>query len=274
MKTNIYQICYNEETKKSRDIGFLLLDNTENQRPDWREYWPIRNYLLNKSLDEDALYGFFSPKFKAKTGLSSEECFRFINSQPGDIDVVSFSPFYDLGAYFQNSFIQCLEQHRNSKFAIEGALKILAPLHSIDDIVMHSGNNIFCNFFAAKPRFWKAWLENCELIWNECEKNSNKIARELNLVARNHDSTAAIKTFVIERIASLILATNHSWKIRAYNPFELPFSNSNISKERSALIQMDALKIAYSEQKRAEYLKLYEDITDLIFKKLSGNTHN
>lgn len=101
MKTNIHQIFYNEETKKSRDTGFLPLDNTQNKRPDWREYWPIRNYLLHESLDEDALYGFFSPKFKAKTGLTSDECYRFINSQPPDIDVVSFSPFYDLGAFFQ-----------------------------------------------------------------------------------------------------------------------------------------------------------------------------
>jgi len=97
MKTKIYQIFYNEETKKTHDAGFLPLDNTENQRPDWREYWPIRNYLLNELLDEDALYGFFSPKFKAKTGLSSEECFYFIKSQPWDIDVVSFSPFFGFG---------------------------------------------------------------------------------------------------------------------------------------------------------------------------------
>jgi len=132
---------------------------------------------------------------------------------------------------------------------------------------MHSGNNIFCNFFAAKPKFWKTWLEKCELIWNECEQNSSLIARGLNDVANGHDSPATIKTFVIERIASLILATNHSWKIAAYNPLELPFSNAGISKERSALIQMDALKIAYSEYKRGEYLKLFKNIAALVLKK-------
>ena len=78
---------------------------------------------------------------------------------------------------------------------------------------------------------------------------------------------AAVKTFVIERIASLILATNRSYKIKAYNPFELPFSNAGISKERSALIQMDALKTAYSEHKREEYLNLFKNIADLILKK-------
>lgn len=269
MKTNIHQIFYNEETKKSRDTGFLPLDNTQNKRPDWREYWPIRNYLLHESLDEDALYGFFSPKFKAKTGLSSDECYRFINSQPQDIDVVSFSPFYDLGAFFQNSFIQSLSQHPNSRLAVEGALKILMPFQSVDDIVMHSGNNIFCNFFVAKPRFLRVWLENCELIWHECEKNTNAIARELNAAAEGHDSPAAIKTFVIERVASLILATSHSWRVSAYNPFELPFSNAAISKERSALIQMDALKIAYSEHKREEFLSLFKNIAQLILKKYS-----
>lgn len=270
MKTNIYQIFYNDETQKTRDMGFLPLDNKENQRPDWREYWPIRNYLLKNSLNEDVLYGFFSPKFKAKTGLSSEDCLQFIKSQPQDIDIISFSPFFDLGAFFQNSFLQCLAQHPNSRFAMETTLRVLSPSHSINDIVMHSGNNIFCNYFVAKPRFWRIWLEKCELIWNECEMNSNQSAKHLNAAAKGHDSPAAIKTFLIERVASLILATNHSWKIKAYNSLNLPFSNAEISKERSALIQMDALKIAYASQERSEYLNLFKNISDLVLKKLSN----
>lgn len=273
MKTKIYQIFYNEETKKACDDGFLPLDNTENLRPDWREYWPIRNYLLNELLDEDTFYGFLSPKFNTKTGLSSDKCFDFIKTQPQEIDIVSFSPFYDLGAFFQNSFFQSFSQHPNSRFAIEGAIKMLTPLLSVDEIVMHSGNNIFCNFFVAKPKFWRIWLQKCELVWQESEINISPIAKEWNKFAYGHDSPAAIKTFVIERVASLILSTNHSWRINAYNPFELPFSNAEISKERSALIQMDALKIAYSEQKRVEYLKLFKNIAELVLRKINTNNH-
>jgi hypothetical protein len=268
--SKIYQIFYNEETKESCDKGFLLLDNIENLRPDWREYWPIRNYLMNNSLNEDTFYGFFSWKFKAKTGLSSDECFKFIKSQSLDTDVISFSPFFDLGAFFQNSFFQAIAQEPNSKLTMDGALEILTT-KNINQIIMHSGNNIFGNFFVAKSRFWMAWLENCELIWNECEANITPLSKGLNAFAEHHDSPAAIKTFVIERVASLMLATNPSWAVKSYNPFKLPFSNAGISKQKGALIQMDALKIAYSNQKRAEYLNLYYQISELVLNNLNND---
>lgn len=264
----IFQIFYNEETRISNDPGFIPLDNIANLRPDWREYWPIRNYLLNNHLDQECWYGFFSPKFKNKTGLTSKDCIEFINSQPDDIDVFSFSPFFDLGAWYQNSILQAIPQHPNLQIPMEGALKILSLPAEINEIVMHSGNNIFCNFFVAKPSFWKAWLEKCELIWTESEEKSSPIAKGLNAIAEGHDSPASIKTFVIERIASLILATNSGWKAIAYNPLELPFSNGLISKERNALIQMDALKMAYAINGRIEYLNLYKSIVNLVIQKL------
>ena len=42
----IFQIYYNDLTKKSNDNGFIQLDNSLNSRKDWSEYWPIRNYFL------------------------------------------------------------------------------------------------------------------------------------------------------------------------------------------------------------------------------------
>ena len=72
MENKIFQIYYNETTKNSNDKGFIQLDNSSNNRKDWSEYWPIRNYLLNNNLEDDIYYGFFSPKFYEKTGLSSE----------------------------------------------------------------------------------------------------------------------------------------------------------------------------------------------------------
>ncbi len=263
----IFQIFYNEETKSSLDSGFLPLDNATNPRPDWREYWPIRNFLKSNTLDDDGLYGFFSPKFRSKTGLSANDCISFINSQSKSVDVFSFSPFYDLGAFFQNSFFQAISQHNNTRDPIENALKLINPSLEISEIVMHSNNNIFCNFFVAKPKFWKIWLENCELLWAECESNISPLAKKLNAFAEGHDSPAPIKTFVIERMASLLLATNKTWNVAAYDPFKLPFSNARISHEKSALIQMDALKIAYSNQIRPEYLNLFKYIAEVISKK-------
>ena len=261
---HIFQIVYNKETEDSRDSGFLPLNNLNNLRPDWREYWPIRNYLLANELDENGLYGFFSPKFKAKTGLSSGDCFDFINSHSSDVDVFSFSPFFDLGAFYQNSFYQAMYQHPESRYALEGALKLIRPTLDLDELVMHSGNNIYCNFFVATAKFWRSWLAECELIWVECEANSSLIAKGLNMVADSHDSPALNKTFFIERVASMMLATDNAWNVKAFNPFALPLSNAAISQEPTPLIQMDALKFAYASQKRVEYLNFFKYLQKLV----------
>jgi len=70
MKTYIYQICYSPETLENIPEGFKVLDNLKNERPDWREFWAIRQFLKSNYLADDALYGFMSPKFPEKTGLN------------------------------------------------------------------------------------------------------------------------------------------------------------------------------------------------------------
>ena len=44
-KIFIYQIYYSKETRSKLDPGFIPLDNTENQRPDWREFWCIKSFF-------------------------------------------------------------------------------------------------------------------------------------------------------------------------------------------------------------------------------------
>jgi hypothetical protein len=87
----IYQIYYSEKTKSSNDSGFLQLDNLGNDRPDWREYWPIRKYFLENTLEENTFYGFLSPKFKDKTGLSSNPEMNWLISEIANKSILSFS---------------------------------------------------------------------------------------------------------------------------------------------------------------------------------------
>ena len=98
----VYQIYYSEGTKAQNDMGFIQLDNLLNVRPDWREYWPIRQFLLSVKLEDDTRYGFFSPKFREKTGLEASDVMNFIEND--DSDVVIFSPYFVQSALFFNVF--------------------------------------------------------------------------------------------------------------------------------------------------------------------------
>ncbi|MFZ9794619.1 MAG: hypothetical protein ACO3F3_20030, partial [Gemmataceae bacterium] len=73
-KPNIYifQIYYDEDSKSKLQKGFIPLDNSPNMRPDWAEYWPIRNVLLNQSFNPRDYIGFLSSKFFEKTWCHSE----------------------------------------------------------------------------------------------------------------------------------------------------------------------------------------------------------
>jgi len=73
----IYQIYH--KGSGNLDPGFRVLDNSSSERQDWFEYWPIRKFLLSEILQEDAFYGFLSPRFKEKTNLSSAAVFVFKN---------------------------------------------------------------------------------------------------------------------------------------------------------------------------------------------------
>jgi hypothetical protein len=86
-----FQIFYDEKTRASLDRDFEPLDNTDSERADWYEYWPIRNWLSRNELNESSYYGFLSPRFGEKTRLSGAQVKEFVRTA-GDPDVVTFSP--------------------------------------------------------------------------------------------------------------------------------------------------------------------------------------
>src|SRR5664279_5402514 len=113
---HIFQIYYSNETREALDRGFQPLDNLKNERPDWREYWPIRNYMKENKLTSGDYYGF----------LSATKVIEFVQDQAGGPDVVMFSPYYDQIAFFLNQWEQGAIWHKTS-FVFEESLALIAP---------------------------------------------------------------------------------------------------------------------------------------------------
>ena len=79
----VHQILARNNQREALDPGFLVLDNSANERSDWFEYWPIRKFLLGRPLQEDAFYGFLSPRFGSKTNLSAAAVDAFVTRHVG-----------------------------------------------------------------------------------------------------------------------------------------------------------------------------------------------
>jgi hypothetical protein len=272
MKTRIYQICYSAETLNNIEEGFVLLDNINNERPDWREYWPIRNFLLNNYLSDDTLYGFLSPKFSTKSTLNYIAIQNFLKDNYGNEDVVSFSPFWDLMSIFKNVF----EQGDFFHPGLTDACQYFADLHlaglDLRNSITHSQNTIFCNYFLATRKFWLQWLEIGELLFNCSEKNTSELSKLLNATTTYGEQRLPMKVFIQERLATICLLKNKEFKCLNYNSFAIGASTTPFNKYFHESVTSDALKLAYDKSHEPIYLHEFSLIREKIIQSFLQNT--
>jgi hypothetical protein len=250
----LYQIAYSRETLAAVEDGYLTLDNLANERPDWYEYWPIRRFLLGERLDDDAYYGFFSPKFRAKAGLGHAQVRAFVQAHAG-ADVLLFSPQPDMGAFFLNVFEQGETFDAGLIGAYETFLARIGRPAALRELVMDSRQVVFSNYFVAKPPFWRAWLDINEALFAICEGEASPL-REALCQPTSYQGVQR-KVFLQERAASLLLATQPRWRSVAHDPFGMGWSASRFRGYPAEAIVSDALKVAYREQPWPEYLRAY-----------------
>ena len=267
----IFQICYSPETLASIPAGFSALDNTRNERPDWREYWHIRQYLLSHTLEENTLYGFFSPKFPQKTGLDLQGIQTFIDTHYHGEDVVFFSPFWDLSSFFLNVFEQADFFHDGIQATSRAFIKRIGGNEASIDRVMHSRNTIFCNYFLAGRKFWMKWLELGERLFAAAESTdaSDQLTAMLNAETRYGKQRVPRKVFVMERLASLLVAADPTCTTCPFDTFRLAPSATPLNQHFHKAVSCDALKRAWMDSGSASAISTFMHIRDAVLKTLT-----
>lgn len=203
----IFQIFYDDKSRSKLDAGFIGLDNGSALADGWYEFSPIVNYLEANKLEDDVWYGFLSPKFKFKTGCDSEYVYHFLDRVPSSAEVAIFSPGWDQLSYFLNPWEQGEIWHPSLVQVTEQFLKATRRDAGLESIVTDATTSVFSNYFAAKKRFWLAWLEIAkdlkQFVTDNADFNSQLISYG------GHENLAPMKTFVQERLASYLLAKGH-----------------------------------------------------------------
>jgi hypothetical protein len=105
--------------------------------------------------------------------------------------------------------------------------------------------------------FWEEWLVCCEKIFAIAEYQDSWLSNQLNSIVKGSTDQKTIKPFIIERVASFLLATNSKWKIRAIEN-KMIFSPSRLSNYREELVELDNLKILFDKTKNPEYVNLFD----------------
>ncbi|WP_297354569.1 hypothetical protein [Paraburkholderia sp.] len=268
MKANIFQIFYDERTRDQIDPGFIALDNIENPRADWREYWAIREYFLNNTLNSNELYGFMSPSFGAKTGLSGRDVRNYIDSHPGH-DVYTFSPFIQDAACYLNVFEQANLFHPGHVEIANDFLKELGIEVNLETLVMDFRTTVYCNYFVAKPSFWKTWFALTEKLFDICEKNDTVLANQLNSLTI-YRLPVGMKVFLAERIASLVLALTPELAVCPFDVRAMPFSHQGFAQFKDQMVMLDNLKSGYLSNADESLLAGFFALRGAILKAVMG----
>lgn len=269
-EARIYQIYYSDRTRAMLDPGFLPLDNSDNARPDWREYWPIRRSLLNGMPDGDVFIGFLSPNFRRKTGLDAAQVFETIDRRGAGADVIGFCSYFDQAAYFTNVFEHGESVHGPGFVdAAQAFLDAISVESRVAELLMGSGTTIYCNYFVANARFWQTWLDWNEKLFAIAEAGDTPLGRRLNMPVPYLRTTLPMKVFIMERMVSLILATQTAWRVQAFDPYRMSGINPALTRFPLDLIQLDALKVAYRHLAFPEYRQAFFETRRAMNEKLA-----
>lgn len=255
-QVKIHQIHYDEATRLSRDPLFIPLDNSGNTRPDWREYWPIRNFLLANTLEEGTLHGFVSPKFGAKTGLSGQQAIAFASTKPHD--VVTFSPFVEQASFFLNVFEHGETNHPGMLPAMQAFVDHAGLGMDLRGQVCSHATSVFSNYFVARPAFWREWLRLGEMLFAICENPAHPLAPALVARARYHAGSGEVeqKVFIMERLVTLVLL-RHGFSVVAYDPFAITRSGIPASFLDEDMRIANGLKLAYLATGDMKYIESF-----------------
>ena len=264
------QICYSPQTLSELPEGMLALDYQDNARPDWREYWPIRQFLLKNVLADNTLYGFFSPKFGYKTGLGSADVQAFIHQDSGRHDAYFFSPFWDLSSFFINIFEQGDFFHPGLTQASQKFVDSIGLSTPVKFQVTHSQNTVFCNYIVANKTFWLKWLALGERLFFAAEHPE----ADPQLQALLKDDTTygeqrlPLKVFLLERLATLLLLNEPALKAKGYDCFQLSPSITLLNRFFNEAVQCNALKLAYEQSASPFNLHAFMNLRNQVFQQL------
>lgn len=261
MKTFAYQIYYDDKSFQQVQPGFIPLDNSQNARPDWYELWVILNFLRHNTLEDDAWYGFVSPKFTEKTGVTADYVLQTLTHVGPHADVALFSPAWDQIAFYLNPWEQGDVWHQGLMALSQAFVNHAQISIDLSTLVTDSTSSLFSNYMFATKRFWLVWQDLAEKCFAFFESGQDaQIGFASDTAYGLAVNRYPMKTFVQERMAALILAT-HDFKTvtvdqSATRPIFTRLFPDNLHTRR-LLQTCDLMKHMYRQTKEATYLEMY-----------------
>ena len=268
----IYQIFYDHKSRELVSPLFLPLDNTENLRPDWYEFWPIRKSVAKIQMHENAFYGFLSPNFSLKTGYSPAEVLDTVKSISDHIDVILLTPNVAELVCYTNPFIQGETWHPGLMNVCEVFFKKVDSEINLKQLVTTLDNSVYSNYILANPRFWRNWSKIADQLFDYAEDPESELFDALNVPTNyKEERNVQMKVFVQERIATFLLANG---EYNTFVPSHFKKLKMHDNEVRAFLVYLENLKNAYRKSGNSLFLSEFHNVLKTGTLKVSGSIHN
>lgn len=198
------------------------------------------------------------------TGLDFEKISNFVQQHGKEHDVLILSPFWDLNSLFANAFEQGDFFHPGLLSCTDKFLQSVGKDLRLSELVMHSDNTAYCNYFIGNKKFWLHWLELGEQLFQSAEAKDTDLAIALNQNMVESQRLLPQKIFVQERLVNMLLA-GPEFKSKAWNMFDLPSSATPLSQYKSQAVMANALKLAYAQLNDRVYLQEFHHVRDRVW---------
>lgn len=263
----VYQIYYDDKTRAEVEPGFKPIDNTHSLHPELFEFWVILKYLRENDLCDDTWYGFLSPKFNTKTGLTAQFVENYLSSRDPSTEVCLFSPFWDQLAYFLNPWEQGEVWHPGLTIAAQDFMDWCQLGIDLRHIVSDAQTAVFSNYVIAKKQYWQAWKILAERFFAYLESLSSDSSALQQTTHGARSRLYPMRTFIQERFPTLVLLMNQ-FAVEvpvqcSFAPIQPRLFAGSLS-QRDAFLACDFMKQRFNETSEEEYLQMYWKIRKTI----------
>jgi len=254
---HIFQIFYDDTTHALIDKGYTPFDNTINERPDWCEYWSFRSIWEKKrsGLSSSDYLGIFSPRFQDKTGLTSEDVIKAVESSSQSI--ISFSPHLHHIAMFNNVFLQGEKWHPGLIQTMSSTLSYLGLPFDCNATLGTFKNTIFSNYFVAQVSVWDELMTLGDGLFDAAENGPFTLQQSLNKDTPYFRGPVPMKVFVFERMISVLMWHHQLQAALGMNIDRWARLKNIPSRLMARYLTLDALKSQYLSSGQMPYLNQY-----------------
>ena len=258
MNFQIYQIYYDDDSKKLINSNFIPLNN-ENGPKDWFELYPIFQTLKSMNLKEDTWYGFLSPRVFEKIDISADHILDTLQKH-NECDVALFSSSWASLAMFDNVWDQGDFKHPGLFKEFNNFLQYSNRKPIRRNLLNDFSSSVFSNYVVAKKELWQEWLLLAEDYFNY-EEHSN-----LHKTTFYRNKELPLKVFIQERFPSYILnqssfkvmhADYSQWDHQLGLAIGYPISTKLFIAIKSSLLRCNQHKKNYIQLRKSLYLVGY-----------------